>query len=442
MSNLSKIAGACLCAALLAACAGAGTSVFPTTKTLLVPLSRASGKSVLYRFKGYSHRDGQDPEAGLTAVNGMLYGTTAGGGGAKCGRYPGGCGTVYRISPSGGEHVLYRFKGAPDGMFPSANLLAMDGALYGTTAGGGENNAGTVFAVDSNTGAESVVYNFRGQDAGDGAYPRGGLIALNGVLYGTATQGGSAKCNNVNTRGCGIVFSVTTSGTERVLHIFKGGGGNQNKDGGYPYAGLTAMNGLLYGTTNGGGRYSGSCDEGCGSVFEMSPSGNQYRVLYRFKGGRDGVAPNAGLVNLNGNFYGATAGGGGSACVATGFGCGTIFEMNASGRERILHRFMHGLGGSAPNDLIVVGDTLYGTTAAGGGGGCQGYGCGSVFRLNSSGRDYAVLHGFLGSPDGSEPSGLLEVNGMLYGTTAYGGRCSHGCIKGYGGFGTVFELTP
>ena len=443
MRNLSKIAGACLCAALLAACAGAGASVFPTTKTLLAPLSRASGKSVLYRFKGYSHRDGQDPEAGLTAVNGVLYGTTAGGGGAKGCRYPGKCGTVYRISPSGEEQVLYRFKGAPDGEFPSAALLAMDGSLYGTTVGGGRNNAGAVFAIDPSTGAESVIYSFRGQDAGDGAHPRAGLIALNGLLYGTTTQGGSAKCNSSNTRGCGIVFSVTTSGSEQVLHVFKGGGGNQNRDGGYPYAGLTAMNGLLYGTTNGGGRYSGSCDEGCGAVYEMSPSGNQYRVLYRFKGGKDGAAPNSSLVDVNGKLYGTTNGGGGSICVASGFGCGTVFEISASGNERLLHRFTRGSDGAGPNGLTAVGDTLYGTSAAGGAAGCQGYGCGSVFELNTSGRDYGILRGFMGAHDGAEPSGnLFDLNGTLFGVTAAGGRCGADCFLGDRGFGTIFELTP
>ena len=141
MSNLRQVAAVCFCA-LFAACGGTGNGVLPTSKTSLAPLKAASSESVLYRFKGPVHRDGQDPEAGLTAIGGVLYGTAAYGGGAKCGKYPGGCGTVFRISPSGGEHVLYRFKGAPDGTFPSANLLAMDGALYGTTAGGEKTTPG------------------------------------------------------------------------------------------------------------------------------------------------------------------------------------------------------------------------------------------------------------------------------------------------------------
>ncbi|HEY6487293.1 MAG TPA: choice-of-anchor tandem repeat GloVer-containing protein [Candidatus Cybelea sp.] len=439
MNNLNKIAGAGLCAALLAACGEAGNTVFPATKTLLAPLTTTSAESVLYRFKGYTRRDGQDPEAGLTALNGEFYGTTAQGGGAKGCKDPDTCGTVYRVSPSGREQVLYRFKGMQDGSYPSSSLLALDGTLYGTTLRGGENNAGAVFAINPSTGAENVIYSFKGQHAGDGDYPQAGLIAINGVLYGTTVNGGSAKCKGY-VRGCGIVFSVTTSGTEQVLHLFNGDGEDRKGEGRFPYAGLTAMNGLLYGTTSGGGRHSQSCFGGCGTVFEMSPSGSQYRVLYRFKGGKDGVGPNASLVSVNGRLYGTTNGGGGSVCNVSGFGCGTVFEMSESGNERILHRFTHGSDGAGPDSLVAAGATLYGTTIAGGAPGCQGYGCGSVFELNTSGRDYAVLHGFLGSPDGVAPSGpLLDVNGLLYGTTASGGKkgqCFYGC------FGTVFELTP
>lgn len=149
MNNLNKIAGAGLCAALLAACGAAVNPVVPAAKTLLAPLKTTSAESVLYRFKGYTHRDGQDPAAGLVALNGVFYGTTAAGGGAKGCKYPDKCGTVYRITPTGEEHVLYRFKGAPDGWFPLANLLAMDGSLYGTTADGGSKQRGDRLCVRS-----------------------------------------------------------------------------------------------------------------------------------------------------------------------------------------------------------------------------------------------------------------------------------------------------
>ncbi len=446
MSTPFKIAGACVSAAALVACGGPGSGIFPTTNTSSTSLRTAVSESVLYGFKGLSRRDGQEPYAGLTAANGVLYGTTAQGGAGQGGAAKGckysGCGTVYRVSPSGGERVLHRFKGTPDGAFPSANLVSVDGGLYGTTGGGGENGAGSVFAIDPNTGAESVIYSFKGQAAGDGAAPQANLIAVDGVLYGTTSQGGSAKCNNLNTHGCGIAFSVTTSGTEQVLHVFEGGGANKKRDGGYPSSGLTAMNGLLYGTTTGGGRYAGSCNEGCGTVFEMSPSGDRYRVLYRFKGGNDGVAPNASLVNANGKLYGTTSGGGGSVCVATGFGCGTVFEVSASGRQRVLHRF-HGSDGAGPNGLVPVNGTLYGTTTAGGEPGCQGYGCGTVFEIGAPGRGYGILHEFRGAPDGINPrGGLIYLDGVLYGATESGGRVGQPPRCPYGCLGTVFAVTP
>lgn len=418
-----------LCAALFAACGNAG-SLSPTTKAPLAPSNAAPGQGILYRFKGDQHRDGQYPDGGLVAVNGTFYGTTAQGGnpnGCKCG-------TVYRMNAAGKERVLHRFKGAPDGANPSGSLLAFDGELYGTTVNGGADNAGAVFSIDPSSGAERIVCSFKGPDEGDGAKPAAGLIVLDAVLYGATSQGGSTICSGSS--DCGVIFSLTTSGSERILYAFKGG----YEDGGNPIAGLTAMHGRLYGTTSGGGLDAQTCYAGCGTVFTIGPAGGGYKVLYRFKGGDDGVIPNASLVTSNGKLYGTTSGGGGAVCVATGFGCGVVFEVGAFGKERVVHRFTHGIGGSAPNGLIVAGGVLYGTTEAGGSGECEGYGCGSVFRLSTSGEYYAVLRSFLGSSDGSEPSGtLLDANGTLYGVTEFGGRCLQRCYDS--GFGTVFSVT-
>src|SRR5579862_8114661 len=73
----------------------------------------------------------------------------------------------------------------------------------------------------------------------DGQGPLAGLVAVNGVLYGTTSAGGL---------GHGTVFSITTDGSENVLYRFKGG-----SDGANPEAGLLAINGVLYGTTAAGG---------------------------------------------------------------------------------------------------------------------------------------------------------------------------------------------
>jgi uncharacterized repeat protein (TIGR03803 family) len=445
MNHLRRIVGACFSAVLLAACGGAANGLFPTTHTSLASLGAApDDESVLYYFRGHRRADGSNPDAGLIAINGTLYGTTIYGGGEKSCRHKLGCGTVFEISTSGVEQVLYRFKDAPDGDFPSASLLSVKGVLYGTTEFGGESDSGVVFALNRSTGAESVVYSFKGQNAEDGSRPHT-LIAEKGVLYGTTGQGGGEQCGTSNAHGCGTVFEVTTAGRERVLHVFKGGGDDQNRDGGYPSSGLTSMNGMLYGTTAGGGRYPKhpvrKCLSGCGTVFEISPSGDQYRVLYRFKGGKDGANPDTSLVEVNGKLYGTTSGGGGVAvCGALSkYTCGTIFEVSTSGTERIVHRFDR-LGGAFPNSLVAVNDTLYGTTSAGGPNGCLNYGCGTVFKISPTGRGYNVLHVFSAPPDGLNPVGnLVHLNGALYGTTSQGGKqpdCYYPCP------GTVFKLTP
>jgi uncharacterized repeat protein (TIGR03803 family) len=275
-------------------------------------VSTSGAERVIYNFQGGT-ADGSAPEAGLTAVNGTLYGTTEGGG-----QY--GFGTVFKVSTSGAERVLYSFKGGTaDGSYPVTSLTAVNGALYGiTTAGGASGGFGTVFKV-STSGAERVIYNFKG--APDGAFPYTGLTAVNGVLYGTTSTGGTNSCSNLST-GCGTVFEVSTFGAERVLYSFKGG-----TDGSDPVAGLTDVKGTLYSTTQVGGT---SNIVGFGTIFEVSTSGAE-RVLYSFKGPPDGAYPQSIMIDVKGALYGTTALGGvygnsGGGAPANGFG--TVFEIS------------------------------------------------------------------------------------------------------------------
>jgi uncharacterized repeat protein (TIGR03803 family) len=127
--------------------------------------------------------DGESPYAGLIALNRILYGTTYRGGTSDYG-------TVFKVSTSGEERVLYNFKGDTDGAYPYANLSSLKGALYGTTYGGGASGGwGTVFRV-STSGDERVLYSF--QAGTDGAHPFAGLVALNGTLYVTTYRGAQA----------------------------------------------------------------------------------------------------------------------------------------------------------------------------------------------------------------------------------------------------------
>lgn len=266
-----------------------------------------SGKqTVVYSFGslGKGRSDGFGPTGNLLSVNGTLYGTTAAGGQNDHG-------TVYLVDPNastvgGAERILHDFTGGSDGTRPyTAGVIDVNGTLYGTTWYGGTYGGGTVFTI-SPSGVESVLYSF-GSASHDGAGPLAPLVNLNGTLYGTTYGGG---VNN----SAGAVFSVTLSGTERVLHSFGSG-----SDGAVPESGLLANNGALYGTTRFGGAY------GLGTVYKITPAGTE-SILYSFSG-PDGSKPNAGLAYDRGTLYGTTETGGytGSACGS--YGCGTVFSL-------------------------------------------------------------------------------------------------------------------
>lgn len=335
---------------------------------------------------------------------------------------------------NGGYKLLYSFKGGADGENPAAGLIFVKGLLYGTTEFGGSGSecgfspgCGTVFRI-STTGSKKVIYTFTGPP--DAAAPNFALFDLNGTLYGT-TQEGGASCNTRG--GCGAVFAVTTSGSEHVVYSFKGG-----SDGETPFASVIAVNGKLYGTTYYGGG-SSRCDGGCGTVFEMSTSGRE-QILHRFKGNQhDGAHPLGALVAVNGELYGTTWTGGSSASCN---GCGTIFEVSTSGKERVLHNFTGAPDGANPGGALVSAEgALYGTTAFGGtSGGCDGYGCGTFFRLtpSSTSASYNVIYSFVGGRDSAEPNGgLLPLNGTFYGTAAGGNTCG----SNNGSCGTLFAVS-
>jgi len=180
---------------------------------------KTGDERVRYRF------DGGQPQAPVIDVGGTLYGTTVAGG---LGQY----GTVYAVHPKTGKgQILYAFKGDADGYFPEAGLLNVGGTLYGTTIGGGASIGGTVFAYTIATGAKRIVYSFT-DGPSDGAASHASLIEVNGLLYGTTTEGGPATE--------GSVFAVDlNTGVEKIIYFFTGG-----SDGGVPYGGLINVGGL------------------------------------------------------------------------------------------------------------------------------------------------------------------------------------------------------
>jgi len=320
--------------------------------------------------------------------------------------------------------VLYSFEGNPDGESPLAELLSdSSGNIYGTTAIGGQNGLGTAFKLSS-TGTENVLFSFGGRS---GAAPNGGLIAdANGNLYG-ATAFGGKKCANEPppARGCGVVFKLTPDGIETVLYAFAG-----RLDGKIPRARLLMDGaGNLFGTTSEGGNGCAQDRDGCGTVFKIAPDGTE-TILHAFKGGNDGSAPSGGLIlDGAGNLYGTTN--------------TTVFQLAQDGVETVLHEFTGGVGdgGSPVGNLVSDADgNLFGVTEEGGGSGCDGFGCGTVFKISPEGEE-SILYSFRGGDDGRQPlAGLFrDSNGNLYGTTFRGGNSD---CQANEGCGTIFVVTP
>ena len=412
-------------AALLTACSGSPSRL---GEAGAIPQNVVTGtvtESIVRSFG--PKKDGVWPAAKLLNFSGTLYGTTVYGGTHNDG-------TVFAITPSGNETILHKFGGAKDGAHPAADLINVHGKLYGTTMNGGTYGEGTVFRITP-SGSETVIYSF-GAVPGDGLDPAAGLIKLHGTLYGTTPYGGAYTC--YGGFGCGTVFSITQSGSEKVLYSFRGMPG----DGSRSVARLISVKGTLYGTTAYGGSGGSACydaNTGCGTVFSVATTGEE-TVLHSFTGGANGVNPEAELLNVNGTMYGTTY-----------YAGGAVFSIDASRKFQVLHDFTGNEGthdGAYPSaPLLNVNGTLYGTTTSGGNYHCgTGFGtCGTVFSITPSGSETVVYsfagRGNLGHPDGSNPTaGLININGTLYGTTENGGRYPCKVVRTKVGCGTLFKI--
>jgi uncharacterized repeat protein (TIGR03803 family) len=284
------------------------------------------------------------------------------------------------------------------------------------------------------------VYSFQ-NDGVDARYPIGGLIGVKGTLYGTTSAGG---VNCARDAGCGAVFAVDpNTGAEKVLYSFCN---QQNcSDGVDPLAGLIEVKGILYGTTVAGG--IGSCYgtySGCGTVFSLDPNTGVETVVYSFckqQSCVDGEGPEGNLIEVKSTLYGTT-GGGGTA------GYGTVFSVNPqTGAEAVVYSFcsqQNCADGESPiAGLINVNGVLYGTAEFGGNENCL-FSCGVVFSLRSNTGAEKTIYSFCSlsnCTDGEHPrASLIDVNGTLYGTTEDGGSGAN-CTKKDEHCGTVFALS-
>jgi uncharacterized repeat protein (TIGR03803 family) len=301
------------------------------------------------------------PNKLFQASNGNIYGTSQQGGYLEsptvCNPDPegaSGCGTLFKIAPSGTITQLYTFKAHGDGSFPMAGVVeGSDGALYGATSASGAGGQGTIFRW-SDAGFETV-YSFSGAD---GSAPSILVAGKTNTLYGVTISGGA--------NGKGTVFTFNPGGSLTTLHSFTGA-----TDGGTPSSLVLGLDGNLYGATSTGGSAAG------GTVFQL-PTGGALTTLYSFSGSTSGSGP-ANMVAANGRLFGITSGG--------PFGGGTIFELSLVGQLQTLYAFFYSLtssfGGYGPTALLRAPDgSFYGVTAAGGALSCQyGQGCGTVFHL-------------------------------------------------------------
>jgi uncharacterized repeat protein (TIGR03803 family) len=394
-----------------------------TTLLVFILMFTAAGVSqtfqVFYTFGGGS--DGGFPNGDLVRDSaGNFYGTTQSGGTSNQG-------VVFKLDPTGQETVLYNFTGGTDGGIPIGRLVGNAGSFYGITSIGGDPTCacGTVFKLDS-SGKLTVLHTFTGGTDGaqNPAQPELGLVLINGNFYGPASFGGVSGCDG--TLGCGVIFRVTPTGTESVLYRF-----TAQADGGFPQDLIRDSAGNLYGAT--GGSYMAG---NAGTIFKMDTAGT-LTTLYTFPGGATGTSPRWRLVRgANGVTHGVTQFGGDTTCALGSSGCGVVFRLDATNKEKVLHTF-----GKQPTDgeepaggLLNVAGTYYGATFYGGivNATCT-FGCGVVYGATDSGH-YSVLYRFTGASDGWLPTGGLTADsaGNLFGTTQLGGN----------GNGVVYKIVP
>jgi uncharacterized repeat protein (TIGR03803 family) len=328
---------------------------------------------------------------------------------------------VPALAPAQTYSVLFPFPGGTSGAFPFGTVSRdKKGTVFGTTYntdGTGDGAGSGVLYMISPSGSETVLHTFLGAP-NDGANPKGGVIHSNSIIYGTTTYGGnSTKCSG----GCGVVYTVTLGGRETILHNFAGG-----TDGANPYGTLILdSSNDVYGTTEFGG--STACPQGCGIIFEVTAAGKEI-IAHKFTGA-DGKYPQAGLYLSGTVAYGTTTQGG-----ASGFG--TVYKIDTTGKLTTLYSFEGGDDGAGPSGPVIqdTSGNLYGATYNGGGSTkCPG-GCGALFKIDSSGKE-SVVYVFTGGADGANPRGTLTMDsqGNLFGVTNAGGQ-------GSPGLGVIFEL--
>jgi uncharacterized repeat protein (TIGR03803 family) len=347
----------------------------------------AKTETVLYNFTG-------TPLSGLTLSGGNLYGATDSDGrdGAA------GCGSVFEFAPATQTvTALHSFSACVP---QNASLAAVGSSLIATAAVSGSAGFGSIIKLTPATNTATTLYNFSGSS--DGLGPNSPVISIQNALYGVASGGG------VN--GQGVLYQINPGAkTETVLHAFQGG-----PDGCDPNGTLLDISSTLYGITSCGGEF------GSGTAFKLSLSNDAETVFANFGSKVAPITPFEGLTLVKGTFLGAAH-------------YASIYKINvATGALSVVVGPALGPEGGPSAQMINVNGILYGVCSYG-----RDYG-GNVFAFNPFTRGVTILYTFTGGSDGSSPQGpLLYDNGVLYGTTGFGGANT----EESNGYGTVFSLT-
>ena len=388
--------------------AGATFTMGSANVTLYAQWTSNSGggqMTTVYSFGPASGTDGQHPYGGvMIGSDGYLYGTTRSGG-------PNGTGTVFKLSTSGTESILYSFAVAgADAQFPIGGV-AMDshGNIWGTASLGGDGGNGTVFEI-SPSGTETLYSLVTSSISGTEPCSTP-VVDADDNIYGTTDQSN----NTYTSYGAGTVFKIS-GGVVSILYTFQTAAPTDG-----PFAGLiTDGAGNFYGTTQHTGLH--------GEVFKITAEGVE-STIYSFTSRTDGFGP-VGLLALDsdGNLYGTTSSGG--AYDEPGSFLGTVFKISPSGAKTILYSFGQSANdGANPNGSVILDSSgnLYGTTHEGG-----AYGMGTLFKISSSGVKSTLYSFGASATDGQNPSGaiVLDNAGNIFGTTQNGGA---------NGTGTVFK---
>ncbi len=380
----------------------------------------------------FDNTNGRNPYGDLILLNNKLWGMTKSGGTSDQG-------IIFSIDDDGTGFQKEHDFALATGSLPHGNLIENNGKFWGMTSAGGANSFGVIFSIDPDGTNYTNEYDF---DGILGQNPLGSLTANGTELWGAVNAGifkidndgtnfsqvhefdyerggkiygpmieidkqlwGMTQTDGID--GHGLIFKMDLDGSNHsIVHQFSGNDGSQ------PYGGLLNSNNKVWGVTSTGGTNN------AGTLFSVNEDGSGFNVDHHFEAVvTNGENPRGSLIEANGKLYGVTHGAGANDH-------GTIYSIESDGTSFDLLYSFDLTNGRWPNELLDFGGKLWGTTYQGG-----TSGAGVIFHIDYNGTNFQKVHDFNGTTNGGFPDcKLLEVNNQLYGTGATGGANSAGTV--------------